>query len=235
MYFLCIETATEACSVVLYHNEKLVSAEYTDTPKAHSKSLTAFIEKVLQKGNITPTQLNGIVVSAGPGSYTGLRIGMSTAKGLAYGLDIPIMLIPSTAVIAYSGVYYIQKGEATVIGIIDAPNRELFIQVFTLNDGTLNFEHSPQHVFVTEDILSQLKIDTDNPVYLSGKGASKIKEFYADNKNVVVLEDVKQDMQNIGYWIMETYKNKVFADVELCEPLYIKDFSPTLKAKKNKV
>lgn len=235
MYFLGIETATEVCSVVLYQDEKLIAIEYTDNPKAHSQYLTTFIEKVLQQANITSAQLNSIVVSEGPGSYTGLRIGMSTAKGLAYGLDIPIMLIPSTMVIAYSGLSLISENNATMLGIIDAPKQELFVQVFTLNDSTLNIEHSPKHISVNENILSELGLDTNTQIYLSGKGASKIKEFYADNLNIIALDKVKQDMQNIGYWIMETYKNKVFADVELCEPLYIKDFSPTLKAKKNKV
>lgn len=234
MYFLCIETATEACSVALYQHEKLVSAEYTDTPKAHSKLLTTFIEKVLHDTDIIPAQLSGIIVSEGPGSYTGLRIGMSTAKGLAYALDIPLMLIPSTMVIAYSALPFTDKNTADIIGIIDAPNKELFVQCFTLHSGELTVKNAPQHIVVHENILTELGLDIDKPIYLSGKGAVKIKEFYAENENVIITEHVKQDMQNIGSWITKTYKNGFFADTELCEPLYVKDFSPTLKAKKTK-
>jgi tRNA threonylcarbamoyladenosine biosynthesis protein TsaB len=234
MYFLGIETATEACSVILYHNEKLISVEYTDVPKVHSKSLITFIQNVLQKASITSAQLNGIVVSEGPGSYTGLRIGMSTAKGMAYALDIPLMLIPSTMVIAYSGLFFIDKDNANVIGIIDAPNQELFVQCFTLINRILTPINTPLHVLANENILTELGLDTNKLIYLIGKGASKIKKFYKDNANVIAVEHVKQDMQNIGFWIRETYKNGLFADTELCEPLYVKDFSPTLKAKKIK-
>lgn len=94
--------------------------------------------------------------------------------------------------------------------------------------------NSPLHVFVHENILTQLTINVDKPIYLSGKGAVKIKELYAEKENIIAMEYVKQDLKNIGYWIVETYKNRVFTNTELCEPLYVKDFLPTLKAKKTK-
>jgi tRNA threonylcarbamoyladenosine biosynthesis protein TsaB len=234
MYFLGIETATEVCSVVLYHNEQLIAIEYTDNPKAHSQYLTLFIEKVLRTANITPKDINAVVLSEGPGSYTGLRIGMSAAKGIAYALDIPLMLIPSTMVAAYSGLSYISQDNATVAGIIDAPNKELFIQCFTVTLRELVSIMPPRHCIADENILFTLDINTERPVYLSGKGASKIKQCYPDNENIIVLDKAKQDMQNLGKWLTQTYQNKVFADTELCEPLYIKDFLPILKPKKIK-
>lgn len=236
MYFLGIETATDACSVVLYQNKKLIALRYTDHPKAHSKYLTNFIQEVLLQGNTDITQLSGVVLSEGPGSYTGLRIGMSAAKGIAYALDIPLMLIPSTMVAAYSGACFLQETTGTILGVIDAPNKELFVQCFAMRTSVLTPLSAPKHITATENILALLGLgtETNQPVYLSGKGASKIKEFYEDNPNVRIIQTAIQDMQNIGTWITETYEKQNFADTELCEPLYIKDFSPTLKPKKNK-
>lgn len=235
MYFLGIETATDACSVALYHNEQSIAVQYTDNPKTHSQYLSIFIQNVLEQANIVVTALSGIVVSQGPGSYTGLRIGMSVAKGLAYGLDIPLMLIPSTAVVAYSGLQYIQDKSAVIIGIIDAPNNEIYAQCFTIcQNGILESVTAPEHYIVDEHILTTLGLDNAKTVYLAGKGALKIKHFYPNNTNIIVLEKVKQDLHNIGTWIIETYQQQIFVDTELCEPLYIKDFSPVLKSKKQK-
>lgn len=232
MYFLGIETATDACSIVLYHNTNLIAIEYTDQPKAHSQYLTSFIQNVLQNAHLSISQLDGIVLSSGPGSYTGLRIGMSTAKGIAYALDIPIMLMPSTMVAAYSGLSYVSQKDAILIGIVDAPNKEIYLQTFTLKQQYLLPHTEPIHRIVEDNIFTSLNINTSQSIYLSGKGASKIKALFPDNSNIHLIEQAKQDMQNIGQWIIHAYQNKNFCDIELSEPLYVKDFTPTLKPKK---
>ncbi|MCS7078282.1 MAG: tRNA (adenosine(37)-N6)-threonylcarbamoyltransferase complex dimerization subunit type 1 TsaB [Bacteroidia bacterium] len=227
-----IETATDACAVALYKNEQILALEFTQKPKIHSQSLTLFIEKVLSEVNIPIYELSAVVVSAGPGSYTGLRIGMSTAKGIAYALDIPLMLIPSTAVAAYAGLDKIPNPDGILVGVIDAPYHDVYLQFFEYGLFFLNPITEPQHYVLDNHILLPY-LKQDKLLYLIGKGANKIKEYYNEYKNVIPLENVSQNMRNIGYWLLESYLANHFVDLEQAQPLYVKDFMPTIRAKKS--
>ncbi|MDW8302911.1 MAG: tRNA (adenosine(37)-N6)-threonylcarbamoyltransferase complex dimerization subunit type 1 TsaB, partial [Bacteroidia bacterium] len=219
MYFLGIESATDACSVVLYKNEQLIDIKYTEKPKTHSQYLTTFIEHLLQKNRISVELLSAIAVSAGPGSFTGLRIGMSTAKGMAYALDIPLILIPSTTVAAYSGLEYLSKCSAIVAGIVDAPYQEIYVQFFELKNNELIPCSDPKHFVVSHDTLLPY-LEPNKTLYLIGKGADKVKSYYKDNFEVVAIE-TEQNMKNLGNWLLDAYHAKNFADLDLAQPLYI--------------
>ena len=92
LYILCIETSTEICSVALAQGERCAALQECNTNNSHAKNMIPFVEEVLRQANVSKNQLDAIAVGVGPGSYTGLRIGVSTAKGLAYSLDIPVKI-----------------------------------------------------------------------------------------------------------------------------------------------
>jgi tRNA threonylcarbamoyladenosine biosynthesis protein TsaB len=132
IYILNIETSTKACSVALSENNELASfKEAVDLDYSHAEKLNLFIEEAMNTAGIKFSQLNAIAVSKGPGSYTGLRIGVSTAKGLAYALDIPLIAIETPESMASGFINQnILKADALLVPMIDARRKEVYLRVF---------------------------------------------------------------------------------------------------------
>ena len=132
---LCIETSGKNCSVALFEDLQLVSIREVHTEQfSHSENLHVFIEQVLKESNLQPKAIKAIAISAGPGSYTGLRIGVATAKGLCYGWDIPLIALPTLRILAEQVSYEFTDIEY-IIPMIDARRMEVFTAVYSHDRG----------------------------------------------------------------------------------------------------
>lgn len=212
-YILHIESATKVCSVALSKDGKLVQLrESHDEQYSHGEKLTLFIEALLQAENIDVKQLNAISLSSGPGSYTGLRIGVSVAKGLCYSLKIPLIAIDSL-----QSLYELAKlkyENQTIIPMIDARRMEVFCSVYQLDKRIKE---------IAAEILDENSFREYEPFVVCGDAVLKLKEPWKD-KNVILDEDIISSAQgqvNLAYL---KFQKEEFEDVAYFEPFYLKDF-----------
>ena len=222
-YLLNIETATKNCSVSLAKDgETIALKELNDGGYSHAEKLHEFIKVVIAEANITISDLDAIAVSKGPGSYTGLRIGVSAAKGLCFALNIPLISINTLQSLAQS----VSMTEVYIIPLLDARRMEVYSEVFKNNKSIRN---------VLAEIIDETSFNeylNESKVYFLGDGAEKCKELIK-HKNAHFIDDKfpsANDMSSLSY---EKYKKNDIEDVAYFEPFYLKNFVVT-KAKKLK-
>ena len=220
-YILNIETATKNCSVSLALDGKVIALkELNDGNYSHGENLHVFIEKMIKKANISFNKLDAIAVSKGPGSYTGLRIGVSTAKGLCYSLDKSLISISTLEALANS--IEIEK-DSIIIPLLDARRMEVYSAVF---DGSHQQIRETQAEVIDEQSFS--KYLEKSKVYFLGDGAEKSKEIIS-NENAVFLDDYFPSSKEMAKLSFEKYKVSDIEDVAYFEPFYLKDFLITQK------
>ena len=220
---LAIETTTKNCSVALFENSNLLECkEQNSNDYSHAECLTFFIEEVVRKLDITLKEIDGIILSKGPGSYTGLRIGTSTAKGLCYSLDIPLISISTLKAMAYG----MSKKEdyKFYCPMIDARRMEVFSSIF---DQSNNEVREIRADIVDEYTYAQF---LQEKVLFFGDGASKCKTII-DNANAYFMDGVFPSAKDMGVLGSERFANSYFEDVAYFEPYYLKDFVAGLKKK----
>ncbi len=223
---LQIETATPVCSVALSVDGKTIAIKELQAQNIHAASLTLFIEEVMQSANLAYTDLDAIAVSKGPGSYTGLRIGVSTAKGLCFALDKPLIAINTLQVMANGFLLTFPDFEGLICPMIDARRMEVFTAVY---DESLDGIEATQAKIIDGESFELLL--EYHPIAFFGDGAGKCKEtvvstnahFYDDNFNSANY------MSNLAH---EACVNNNFEDVAYFEPFYLKDFVFTTPKKK---
>jgi len=221
---LHIETATDICSVVLADNG-VVIAEKTSAPiRDHASSLAVFIDEILKEYNVKPSALKAIAVSKGPGSYTGLRIGVSTAKGLCYALNIPLIAIATTQSMAQQ--YYLQNPNyyGCVVPLLDARRMEVYGAVY-------NQQLQEVHPIVAEILhVDSFSFQSETVYTLIGSGAAKSISFFQSKPNVSIDEQFSVSAIGLVNPSLKAYQDKAFEDVAYFEPFYLKDFvSPHFK------
>jgi tRNA threonylcarbamoyladenosine biosynthesis protein TsaB len=218
---LCIETATAACSVALIKNGTLVERRHTDRKNAHSTVLNLFIDELINFAGFKYSDLDAVAVSKGPGSYTGLRIGVSTAKGLCYALDIPV-IAPDTLLCMASGFLSEHNDlpdNALLCPMIDARRMEVFSAVY---DKNLRVVTPVNAVVVDESAFTNIL--SDRPVYYFGDGAEKCREVLSKRSNWKLNEGFVNSATHMAQLASESYKDSKFEDVAYFEPFYLKDF-----------
>lgn len=214
---LYIETTTKSCSVALAENNKLIDErEITSEKYSHSENLTVFIKELIEKNNLEFTQLNAVAISRGPGSYTGLRIGTSSAKGLCYALNIPLISVNTLRGIALKA-----KSEYSAdlyFSMIDARRMEVFLETY---DHDLKNTASTLAQIIDKEYLK--KLDSTKQILFCGDGVSKFNEITNEFENITTLQfhPLAKFMIEEGY---RKYINKDFEDVAYFEPYYLKDF-----------
>ena len=213
-YILNIETSTTNCSVALFNKLNLIDCIEVNTEDySHSKSLHIFIDSILKKSKISPKELSAISVGKGPGSYTGLRIGVASAKGLCYALDIPLIGLDTLEVISQN---VIEKG--IVIPCLDARRMEVYSAVFDRKNNRIRDTRA--------EILSQesfkIYLEKDN-VYFIGNTNRKIKEIIS-HKNANFIDDIFPSARQMGILSYNKFKLNQFEDLNDFEPFYLKDF-----------
>ncbi len=230
---ILIETSTALCSTALAEDGKITSYRESSAPKAHASLTAVFIDEILKERGLTPADCDAVCVSMGPGSYTGLRVGVSTAKGLCFGARKPLLaagtldtlvaqaadLIPSLAQNLRS------EGFSYIIPMVDARRMEVYTAVFT-PDGQQLTETSPVIVDETS-FASQL---ADGPTLFIGDGAGKCSDVIKHpNAHFVQCHPNASAMLAPA---LKAYREGRFKDVAYFEPFYLKEFVATVSRKK---
>ena len=214
---LCIETSGKNCSVALFEGLQLVSIREVHTEQfSHSENLHVFIEQVLKESNLQPKAIKAIAISAGPGSYTGLRIGVATAKGLCYGWDIPLIALPTLRILAEQVTYEFTDIEY-IIPMIDARRMEVFTAVYSHDFSPILRERA--------EILTESTFDTylnkGKTIFL-GDGITKFQAI-CKHKNAYFWENKFPSAKQMGRLALEKYQAQAFEDIAYFEPFYLKE------------
>jgi tRNA threonylcarbamoyladenosine biosynthesis protein TsaB len=222
---LSIETSTSVGSVALHKDGVLVTAYELHAEKSHSGALTPMVEQVFKYTGYTMQELDAIAISKGPGSYTGLRIGTSTAKGLCFALDKPLIAINTLEAMA-AQVARINPGKALFCPMLDARRMEVFCLLARANGQVLEETHP---LIVEEGAFAgYLK---ENEILFFGNGAAKCKPLFASQANALFIDGIYPVASEIGYLASKAFNKGAFEDVAYFEPFYLKDFQgPKLKA-----
>ncbi len=212
---LNIETSTTNCSVSLSkEGETLVLKEDYSTNFSHSEFLHLFIDDVVKSADIKLSEIDAIAVSKGPGSYTGLRIGVSAAKGLCFSLDKPLISISTLESLSHQ----IKIEEGVIVPMLDARRMEVYSAVFDTNHRQIRD--------IQAQILDEgsfLKYLDKTKVYFIGNGVEKTKTII-QHANAVFIENKLPSANDMGKLAYDKYKQNAFEDVAYFEPFYLKDF-----------
>ncbi len=216
---LHIETATEICSVALSEGDKIVSVCDNSDGNSHSKNLLPFIDKIMKEANRELKELDGVVVSIGPGSYTGLRIGVSTAKGIAYSLQIPVITVGTLEGIANGCRSQIADlSSLQIVPMIDARRMEVFAARY---DADMNLIDDVAAVIVEEDSYAELL--SKQRVVFCGNGMPKCKELLSRFENAQFAE-FPISAKFMLPTALKKWETEDFADVAYFEPFYLKEY-----------
>jgi tRNA threonylcarbamoyladenosine biosynthesis protein TsaB len=228
-YILSIETSTPICSVAIHHDGKLLANADLYLEKSHSNSLTPLIEQLLAHCDLKMEELSAIAVSSGPGSYTGLRIGLSTAKGLCYALDIPLISISSLDSMTVQILNYYNESNAVYIPMLDARRMEVFYKV---SNSKLSELKEISNLIVEENAFQDY-VNKFDQIYLYGNGAEKTRDILEmQSEKFVWINNVNPSAQYYGEMAFNKFEKQQFEDLAYFEPNYGKEFySPKSKKK----
>ncbi len=211
---LNIETATKNCSVALSKAGKtLAIRELSEQNFSHAEKLHVFIEELFLETNLKLQDLNAVAVSQGPGSYTGLRIGVSAAKGLCYALSIPLIALDTLEILARK----IQVNSGIIIPMIDARRLEVFSAFFDSSFTKIRA--------IKAEVIDENSYQEESEIlHLIGDGAMKFKEILTDEKFHYYPEIQFPSAAEMGLISFQKFQNSQFEDLAYFEPFYLKDF-----------
>lgn len=218
-YILNIETSTKNCSVSVAHNGiTLICKEISDQGYSHAEKLHLFIQDICEQAQLPLTNLNAIAVSMGPGSYTGLRIGVSAAKGFCFALDLPLIAIDTLTTLANQ----LENPKGLIVPMIDARRMEVYAAVFDQNKQMIR---PVEAEILTEESFASYT-DTINFI---GDSNEKAKTVLTQDRYIFHDHIVFPSANQMSPLSFEKYKSKDFVDVAYFEPYYLKDFIMTTK------
>ena len=219
---LNLETATTNCSVSIAKDGKILAIKEHDTPDySHSEQLHVFIQEVLKEASVSLSDLDAIAVSKGPGSYTGLRIGVSAAKGLCFSLDVPLISIPTLESMAHQN----KNGNIDfIVPLLDARRMEVYSCVF---DSNLDEVRETKAEVI--DRNSFIEFSGKGKVLLLGNGAEKCKELLSHNFEFDTT--IVPSANEMAALSDKKFLSQQFEDVAYFEPYYLKDFVLQTKKK----
>ena len=223
---LNIDTTTNICSVALSQYGKLVDLEETTDDRNHSEVLTLFIEKIFNDNKITAQDLSAVAISEGPGSYTGLRIGTSVAKGLCYANDIPLISVDTLQSLAFGAKDNINDNKNLICPMIDARRMEVYFSFF---DNDLKKLTKTESIVIEDNtFVDKLK---NGKIFFCGNGSSKCKDFI-NSDNAIFIDNILTSAKNMTELSYKKFINNNFEDVAYFTPFYLKSFV-AIKSKKN--
>ncbi len=215
---LLLETSTEICSVALFKGEDIVASRMISIPNSHSQKLSLLIQEVMDEAGAKYSELSAVAVSKGPGSYTGLRIGVSTAKGFAYGLDIPLISIETLRILEKGAKR--KYAESGVVAMIDARRMEVYCEIYDAKGNVIK----PLSADVIEEGIYDEYLNNGTDFVFVGNGAKKSMPFFADKPNCRLEEDILLNAELMAEMALEKLEKKDFEDIAYFEPYYLKDF-----------
>lgn len=216
---LLIETATPICSVAIAIDGIVTVIKESSEPNSHSAKLSVMIRDILETTNIPYSELDAVCVSSGPGSYTGLRIGVSTAKGLCYALEKPLLAVGTLQNIAAGYMLLHPQYTGYICPMIDARRMEVYSAIF---DNKGNYIRQTNADIIIENIYDQW-LEQNNIIFI-GDGADKTRSILEGKNNVMFDTDFKISAKGMAQLAEKRYENKQFEDVAYFEPFYLKDF-----------
>lgn len=223
MIILHIETSTNVCSVAVSENQKCVFSVSNTDGMNHAALLSLFIKDALDFLKEKNKKPDAIAVSSGPGSYTGLRIGISTAKGLCYGLDIPLMAISTLEVMTVAAIAHVGKTEAVFCPMIDARRMEVYAAFYEAN---MNLVREISADIINNESYSEIL--AEKSVYFFGNGADKCKTTLT-HPNALFIDNIVPLAENMIELAVKAFEANKFVDVAYFEPFYLKEFHTTAK------
>ena len=220
---LCIETGTDICSVGLARDGELISLRESDQGRDHAKRLGVFVDELLRETGVMPDELDAVAVGKGPGSYTGLRIGVSFAKGLCYGLQIPLVAVCSLDALAEVAIEDYEAGildveawdEATLCPMVDARRMEVYTCLY-------NAKGEPQGEVSAEIIDGESFADVrrEGQLVIFGNGAAKCREVLSDATYI----NITPSARGLARLAQQRLSAGKVEDIAYFEPFYLKDF-----------
>jgi len=227
MTILQIDTATTVCSVALAKDGKTTAVKQVDQRNIHAEVITVFIDELLAETGSHYKDIDAIAVSCGPGSYTGLRIGISTAKGLCFALDKPLIAIETLESMAHGIIdnpallssFNFQLSTPLLCPMIDARRMEVYTAIFNTNGK--NIVPTAAEIIDEHSFADLLK---NNQILFFGDGAEKCREVLGHNPNAQFLPGFTNSATHLSKKAAEKFARKDFEDVAYFEPFYLKDF-----------
>ncbi|WP_407525429.1 tRNA (adenosine(37)-N6)-threonylcarbamoyltransferase complex dimerization subunit type 1 TsaB [Lacibacter sp. MH-610] len=222
-YLLCIDTSVQSASVALTAGSRVLGIKSSDQPRDHAAFLQPAIEQLLHETNIKASQLNAVAVTSGPGSYTGLRVGMASAKGLCFGLNIPLITLPTTEVMCVAALQQLSANDSFLLApMIDARRMEVFTALYTQSIQTVKEPHA---CILQTDSFNELL--QEQILYFFGNGAEKWKTLCShSNARFLNANWSAADMVVAAF---TKFQQKDFAYLAYAAPFYGKDFHSTSK------
>ena len=216
--YLAIESATKMCSVALFENDTLIGFKEEDGDYSHAEKLAVFVDELLKSSDKLYRDLAAVAVSSGPGSYTGLRIGLSLAKGICFSQQIPLISISTLKAMASGAIVSHKDDKALYCPMIDARRMEVYTAIYT---SQLE-EKEPVKALVLDEnsLVDEL---ASNSVCFFGDGADKFKDVI-DSKNAVFLDTNFVSASHWGALIHSKFTKEEMEDLAYYEPFYYKDF-----------
>jgi len=222
---LSLEASTQVCSVALHKEGKLLAARETPTPRSAASQLAVMIQEVMAQAKCKPADLHGVIVTSGPGSYTGLRIAVATAKGLCYALNIPLISVNTLQLLASQGKDVIaieatsfDQSKMLFCPMLDARRMEVYCMLLDFN--LQEIEPTQARIIDERSFAEHLEQKT---IYFLGEGAQKCIGII-NHRNTRFFSYVTPDAKRLGELGYSKWKLSLFEDVAAFEPLYLKDF-----------
>ncbi len=217
-YLLHIESTSTVCSIAISKDAELLALKELNNGYTHAENLHVFIEQLLIETSLSSKDLNAISISSGPGSYTGLRIGFSAAKGLSYALQIPLITIDTLKALSNT-VIQKTKSDALFCPMMDARRMEVYCAVY---DNLFNEVLPIQALVLDETSVQTFHLNKD--IYFFGDGMLKAKSLLQSLPNTHFIDDITASASSMISLAFEKYQANDFADVAYSEPNYLKEF-----------
>jgi tRNA threonylcarbamoyladenosine biosynthesis protein TsaB len=214
---LSLETSTKVCSVALHKNDELLATAEIHVAQSHASKLAPLIEKIIHFASIQVSEMEAIAVSAGPGSYTGLRIGTSTAKGLCFTLGTPLIAVNTLDLLAFQ-MSRVVTTDVLLCPMIDARRMEVYCK---LTDYQLTEIHPIESLEIREGSFSEIL--KTRQILFFGDGAGKCRAVIR-HPNALFIDSIYPMASHLGFMAAEKLKNNQVEDLERFEPFYLKEF-----------
>ncbi len=214
---LNIETSTTVCSVALAEKGRVILSKEINEGYSHAENLHVFIEKILSETKTDPKGLNAIAVGSGPGSYTGLRIGVSAAKGMAYALQIPLIAVNTLKMMTFGVIE--KNSEQLYCPMLDARRMEVYCAIY---DKDLNEIKPTSAEIISQENLKNFEFN--KRICFFGDGMTKSKDILKTLPNSKFVEAIVPSAKQLAELSYQKYLTAQFEDVAYFEPFYLKDF-----------
>jgi tRNA threonylcarbamoyladenosine biosynthesis protein TsaB len=219
MLLLSIDTSTRGCSVAVHQDSVLLAAYELNSDKSASSMLTTLMQSAVEQTGYTLKDLDAIAVAKGPGSYTGLRVAVSTAKGLCYALDKPLIAINTLQAMAWQVLPFFGP-EFRFCPMIDARRMEVYASVFD-SEGEIV---TPSEAVIMDEYSFEEQL-AGNKIVFFGDGAAKCASLLSSNPNAVFIQgEIRPSAKTVGCLAAKSYQANNFEDLASFEPYYLKDF-----------